>query len=111
MEGGGTEGGKVSMSELRSGMPGHCSILCSGKFTLLAAALLDSLGYYQMAESTLVVWKRSIKGERQRGRETIQQRGRAVLPGPGLSSDIYNKRLTTQQIYWNPLPSLTSQFC
>lgn len=57
---------------LSSRTPGHCSILCYGKFTLLAAAtLLGSLGFYQMAELTLVVWRRSIEGERQAERGTI----------------------------------------
>lgn len=58
---------------LSSRMPGHSSILCSRNFTLLSAASLDSLGFYQMAELTPVVWKRSIEGERQAERETIQQ--------------------------------------
>lgn len=43
--------------------------------SLFAAALLDSLGYYQMAESTRAESKRSIEGEGQRRRETIQQEG------------------------------------
>lgn len=44
-------------------------------------------------------------------RQLLNRRAEQVLPGPGLSSDIYNKRLKTLLIYWNPLPSLTSQFC
>lgn len=58
---------------LSSRMPGHRSILCSGKFTLRAAASLDWPGFYQMAGSTLVVWKRSTEGERQAERGTIQR--------------------------------------
>lgn len=56
--------------------------------------------------------ERSIKRERRReGGRLLDRRAEPVLPGPGLSSDIYNKRLTTTLIYWNPLPSLTSQLC
>lgn len=55
---------------LSGGMPGHRSVLCSGEFTLRAAALLDSSRpRYQMAESTPAVWKTLHQGsDRQAGR-------------------------------------------
>lgn len=72
---------------LGGGMPGHRSVLCSGEFTLRAAALLDSSRRrYQMAESTPAVWKTLHQGrERQAGWVGGGSWERVVSPGPAES--------------------------
>lgn len=111
-EGGGIYGGRGRFFQrawqllLSSRMPGHCSIslfweVHSPSCSFAGLAGLPSDGRVDPGGME----------EEHGGRETGREGDRAVLPDPGLSSDIHNKRLTTQQIYWNPLPSLTSQFC
>jgi len=70
--------------------------------SLLSGALLNSLRYYQTFKSALVLWRRSIKGEREKERLTWWRRGFASLK---LSWYIANKKQKTLQIHkmggWN----------
>lgn len=101
---------------LGCGMPGHCSFLCSGKF--LCWLELCWTHWTTIRWQSLPWWggrgalrERERLTEREGARKPFNWRAAQVVPGLGLSSDIYNKQLKTTLIYWNLLPSRTSQFC
>lgn len=117
MEGGGSGWGKVSISE-----PGSCysAVECQvtapvfvlGSFSpsWSSAELTGLLSDGRVDPGGIVEEHKGIETEREGDRQLYNRRAERVLPGPELSSAIYNKQLKTL-IHRIPLPSLTSQFC